>query len=134
MLAMPYFFFFEFLGPVVELAGYAAFALGLTFGYLSFTFAIAFFMVAVGLGIVLSVGAIFMEELRLRRYPRWGDLAKLTFYGVIENFGYRQLGTVWRFLAIISFLRKNQSWGSMERRGFDTTRRPKSQKSQKNKV
>ncbi|WP_200900245.1 glycosyltransferase family 2 protein [Rubrobacter aplysinae] len=125
MLAMPYFLFFEFLGPVIELTGYAAFALGLALGYLSFAFAAAFFLVAVGLGIVLSVGAIFMEELRLKRYPHWKDLAKLTFYGVIENFGYRQLVTVWRFLAIISFLRNNQSWGSMERRGFDPAKRSK---------
>jgi hypothetical protein len=69
---------------------------------------------------VLSIAAIFMEELRLKRYPRWRDLAKLTLYGLLENFGYRQLVTVWRFLAIISFLRNNQSWGAMERRGFDT--------------
>ena len=124
-LAMPYFFFFEFLGPVVELAGYAAFALGLALGYLSLEFAVAFFLVAVGLGIVLSVAAIFLEELRLRRYPRWKDLLKLTAYGVIENFGYRQLVTVWRFLAIISFLRKNQSWGAMERQGFDTNTQQK---------
>lgn len=126
LLAMPYFFIFELLGPVIELAGYAVFALGLALGYLSFSFAVAFFLVAVGLGIVLSVAAIFMEELRLKRYPRWRDLAKLTFYALIENFGYRQLVTVWRFLAIISFLRKNQSWGAMERKGFDTKKRKKS--------
>jgi cellulose synthase/poly-beta-1,6-N-acetylglucosamine synthase-like glycosyltransferase len=120
LLAMPYFFIFDLLGPVIELSGYAVFALGLALGYLSFSFAVAFFLVAVGLGVVLSIAAIFMEELRLKRYPRWRDLAKLTFYGVIENFGYRQLVTVWRFLAIISFLRNNQSWGAMERRGFDT--------------
>jgi hypothetical protein len=44
---------------------------------------------------------------------------KLTLYGILENFGYRQLNTVWRVLAIISFLRRNQSWGAMERQGFN---------------
>jgi hypothetical protein len=44
---------------------------------------------------------------------------KLTLYGILENFGYRQLNSVWRVWAIVSFLRKNQSWGAMERRGFD---------------
>ena len=64
-----------------------------------------------------------MEELRLNRYPRWLDVLKLTLYGILENFGYRQLNTVWRAWAIVSFLRNNQSWGAMERRGFAKERR-----------
>jgi cellulose synthase/poly-beta-1,6-N-acetylglucosamine synthase-like glycosyltransferase len=123
LLGMPYFFLFEFLGPVVELTGYVAFAAGLALGILSLEFALAFLLAAVGLGALLSISAVFLEELRLRRYPRWRDLAKLTLYGVLENFGYRQLNTLWRVLAIVSFLRKNTEWGAMERRGFDAAER-----------
>ena len=119
LLAMPYYFLFEFLGPVVELLGYIAVPLSLLFGFLDIEFAITFFLAAVGLGAVLSVAAIFLEELRFNRYPRWSDVLKLTLYGILENFGYRQLNTVWRAWAIVSFLRKNQSWGAMERQGFD---------------
>jgi cellulose synthase/poly-beta-1,6-N-acetylglucosamine synthase-like glycosyltransferase len=119
LLAMPYFFLFEFLGPVVELLGYIAVPLSLLFGFLDIEFAITFFLAAVGLGAVLSVAAIFLEELRFNRYPRWSDVLKLTLYGILENFGYRQLNTVWRAWAIVSFLRKNQSWGAMEHQGFD---------------
>jgi cellulose synthase/poly-beta-1,6-N-acetylglucosamine synthase-like glycosyltransferase len=120
LIAMPYFFFFEFFGPVVELLGYAAFALGLMLGYLNAPFALAFFLAAVGLGALLSTAAVFLEELRLERYPRWRDLLKLTAYGILENFGYRQLNTLWRALAIVSFLRKDSDWGAMERKGFET--------------
>jgi hypothetical protein len=119
MIAMPYFFLFEFLGPVVELFGYVAFVLGLLLGYLNLPFALAFFLAAVGLGALLSTAAVFLEELRLERYPRWSDLLKLTLYGVLENLGYRQINTVWRATAIVSFLRKSTDWGSMERQGFD---------------
>jgi cellulose synthase/poly-beta-1,6-N-acetylglucosamine synthase-like glycosyltransferase len=118
MLGMPYFFLFEFLGPVVELTGYVLFATGLALGILDLPFALAFLVAAVGLGVLLSVSAVFLEELRLRRYPRWRDLAKLTLYGVLENFGYRQLNTLWRVLAIVSLLRKSSEWGAMERQGF----------------
>jgi cellulose synthase/poly-beta-1,6-N-acetylglucosamine synthase-like glycosyltransferase len=127
LVAMPYFFLFEFLGPVVEIFGYVAVPLSLLLGFLDVKFAVVFFLAAVGLGTLISVAAIFLEELRLHRYPRWLDVVKLTLYGVLENFGYRQLNTVWRALAIISFLRKNQSWGAMERQGFDpakTTKKP----------
>ncbi len=125
LLAMPYFFLFEFLGPVVELLGYVAVPLSLWLGYLDVEFAIAFFLAAVGLGALLSVAAVYLEELRLNRYPRWLDVLKLTLYGVLENFGYRQINSVWRAWAIVSFLRKNQSWGAMERRGFDPAKTTK---------
>lgn len=118
-VAMPYFFLFEFLGPVVEILGYVAFAVGLALGLLNLPFALAFFAAAVGLGALLSVAAVFLEELRLERYPRWSDLAKLSLFGILENFGYRQLNTFWRFLAIFSFLRGNMNWGSMDRQGFE---------------
>ena len=117
-IAMPYFFLFEFIGPVVEILGYAAFAIGLAMGLINLPFALAFFMAAVGLGTFLSVSAVFLEELRLEKYPGWRDLTKLTFFGVLENFGYRQLNTLWRFFAIFSFLRGTQSWGEMQRKGF----------------
>ena len=123
LLGMPYFFVVEFLGPVVELAGYAAFVAGLALGVLNLPFAVAFFVAAVGLGVLLSTAAVFLEELRLERYPRWRDLAKLTLYGVLENFGYRQINTLWRALAIVSFVRRNTEWGAMERKGFDESRR-----------
>jgi cellulose synthase/poly-beta-1,6-N-acetylglucosamine synthase-like glycosyltransferase len=118
-VGMPYFFLFEFLGPVVELLGYVAFVVGLLLGVLNAEFALAFFLAAVGLGVLLSTAAVFLEELRLERYPRWRDIAKLTVYGVLENFGYRQINTLWRVLAIVSYLRKTNEWGAMERRGFD---------------
>lgn len=119
LIAMPYYLLFEFLGPVIELAGYVAFVAGLLLGLLNAPFAVAFFLVSVGLGAFLSVTAVFLEELRLRRYPRWSDIAKLTLYGVLENFGYRQINTYWRVKAIWSFARKSTEWGDMERKGFE---------------
>ena len=118
LLAMPCYFLFELIGPVVELLGYVAFIVGLLLGILDLEFAVAFFLAAVSLGALLSIAAVFLEELRLRRYPRWSDLLKLTIYGILENLGYRQVNTVWRVLAIVSFLRKNSDWGAMERKGF----------------
>lgn len=124
LLAMPYFLLFEFLGAVVEFLGYFAFSAGLLMGVLNLDFALVYFIVAVGSGVLLSVSAVFLEELRLRRYPRWRDLGKLILYGVLENFGYRQLNTLWRVLAIVSSLRKNTQWGAMERQGFDPAQNP----------
>ncbi len=118
MLAMPYYFLFEMLGPVVELVGYLALVVGLLLGIVNLPFAIAFFAAAIGLGVLMSTAAVLLEEFRFRRYAHWRDLFKLLLFGVLENFGYRQLTTAWRAWAVVSYLRKDSSWGAMERRGF----------------
>ena len=63
MLVLPYHLLFEVLGPVVEVLGVpmvlAAWALGLLNG----SFAILAFVMSVGFGIVLSLTAVFLEDL-----------------------------------------------------------------------
>lgn len=118
VLAYPYFFFLEMLGPVVEGLGYVAFLVTVLMGWASFEYAVAFFLVAVVLGVVLSVAAVALEELSFRRYPKVSDLLRLFYLGVLENFGYRQLSTFWRFRGTISALRGKEGWGAMVRKGF----------------
>jgi cellulose synthase/poly-beta-1,6-N-acetylglucosamine synthase-like glycosyltransferase len=120
MLAYPYFFFLEMLGPVVELLGYVSFAITVLAGRADWLFVTAFLSVAVILGGVLSLAAVALEELSFRRYPRLSDLLKLFGLAVIENAGYRQLNTWWRVKGTYSALRGHQAWGRMTRRGFKT--------------
>jgi hypothetical protein len=74
--------------------------------------------VAFFLGIVLSISAVCLEELTFRRYPRRRDLILLFFIGVLENLGYRQLNTYWRFRGTLSGLFGKRGWGVMTRKGF----------------
>ncbi len=117
-LAYPYFFFLEMLGPAVEVAGYVAFFMVLLAGRASGPYAVAFLMVALGFGLALSLAAVGLEELTFRRYPRLRDVARLFALAVAENFGYRQLSTLWRFRGMISAARRTTGWGTMARKGF----------------
>ncbi len=118
LLAFPYFFFLEMLGPVVEALGYVAFAAAVLTGRADWIFVLAFLGVSVVLGVALSVSAVALEELSFRRYPRFADLLHLFWLGVLENFGYRQLSAWWRLKGTWSAIRKVEGWGSMQRRGF----------------
>jgi len=118
LLVYPYFFFLEMLGPVVELAGYVAFAVLVTLGRASGPFVVAFLTVAFVFGVALSIAAVGLEELTFRRYPRLRDLVHLFALAVAENFGYRQLSTYWRVRGMVSVLRRKKGWGAMTRRGF----------------
>jgi cellulose synthase/poly-beta-1,6-N-acetylglucosamine synthase-like glycosyltransferase len=121
LLAFPYYFFLEMLGPIIEGLGYVAFAATVLSGRGSLPYIAAFLGVAVFLGIALSIAAVGLEELSFRRYSRTGDLLTLFGIAVLENFGYRQLNVYWRIRGFISKIRGVSTWGAMERKGFGET-------------
>lgn len=118
MIAVPYFFFLEMLGPVIEFTGYFVFTLAIVLGIASIPFAICFLILAVIVGLVLSVVAISLEELTFRRYPRMKDVLNLLWLSVAENIIFRHVLTYYRFRGTISFFRGETGWGTMEREGF----------------
>jgi|FLYL01.1.fsa_nt_gi cellulose synthase/poly-beta-1,6-N-acetylglucosamine synthase-like glycosyltransferase len=118
LLAAPYFMVFEMLGPVVELAGYLVVPLAWGLGLLAPAFALAFFLLAVVTGTLLSVSALALEELSFRRHQRTRDIVRMLVYAVVDNLGYRQLTNLWRLLGIVDVLRGTTGWGEMERTGF----------------
>ncbi len=116
--ALPYFVVFESLGPLIEFTGYAVTIAGYLFGLIDSEMAILFFLSAILNGIVLSGSAVVLEELSTRRYPHVKNLAILLMASVLENFGFRQVISLWRAEAIWDLLRGVKSWGRMERKGF----------------
>jgi cellulose synthase/poly-beta-1,6-N-acetylglucosamine synthase-like glycosyltransferase len=118
MLAVPYFLIFEALSPAFEVVGYVVTAAALAFGWLDWRFAQLLFLAAVVYGALISVAAVILEEVSFRRYPRLLDLLRLSMYGIVENFGYRQITLWWRIRGSIDFFRGRSEWGSMTRRGF----------------
>ncbi len=121
MMAAPYYFFLEVVGPVIEALGYVTFITALLLGRASTAYVLAFLAVAFALGISLSFAAVGLEELSFRRYPRMRDLATLLLVAVVENVGYRQLSIWWRLRGMISKFRGASAWGAMERKGFSTS-------------
>jgi cellulose synthase/poly-beta-1,6-N-acetylglucosamine synthase-like glycosyltransferase len=119
MVTMPYYLFFELLGPVVELTGIVAVSLGLALGFVNMPFALLFALVALGYGLLLSVTAVAVEEMTFHRYRRWRDLGIALLATLVEFVGYRQLHAWWRLQGIVSALRrKEHTWGVMTRTGF----------------
>jgi cellulose synthase/poly-beta-1,6-N-acetylglucosamine synthase-like glycosyltransferase len=118
LVVYPYFLFIELLAPVVELVGLLGLVAGLLVGVLDWTFAALFFLVAYGLGAVLTTATLVLEEVAFHRYARWGDRVRLVVYALLENIGYRQMTVLWRLQGLWKYLRGSRSWGTMERRGF----------------
>jgi len=118
LLAFPYFVVFELLGSLLEVVGPVVTISLWATGRLSTLFFVAFVVVAVLLGILLSLAAVALEEFSFRRHPLTREVARLVAYSVAENVGYRQLNDLWRALAFVDLARRRHAWGDQRRRGI----------------
>ncbi|HMO82108.1 MAG TPA: glycosyltransferase [Pyrinomonadaceae bacterium] len=115
-LSFPFLLFLEGISPLIEIFGMAFFIVCLYFDLVSFGGALAFLILSLGAGFLLSIGSILIEELSFRTYPKTKDLLILVLGAFIENFGYRQLMSFWRLEGTIKWiLRTKSSWGTMTR-------------------
>lgn len=119
ILAIPYYWIVEMIGPIIEVLGYISILISYLLGLLNFEFAIIFFIFAVLYGVFLSLGAVLLEEYNFMKYEKTADYMKMVLYAIIENFGYRQLTTWWRFTAFVGYRKKNNTWGQIERKNFN---------------
>lgn len=119
-LAFPFMVLFELIGPIIEVFGYAAMIPLFLFDLIPLQSFLVFLFVSIGMGVLLSVNALFLEELSFQMYPRSSQQLKMFGVAILENFGYRQLNSVWRFVAVVkwlfSFWRKS-GWGKVDRDG-----------------
>jgi cellulose synthase/poly-beta-1,6-N-acetylglucosamine synthase-like glycosyltransferase len=118
LVAMPYFALFEFLSPVFSLAGILITIVLWLLGVLSATYFLAFLLVSIGLGVLLTTAALVLEEFSYRGYRRGSEIVRLLCYAVLENVGYHQLHDVWRALGLLDIARGTTGWGAQQRRGF----------------
>jgi len=118
LLAMPFYFLFELLGPLIELLGYVFFIAGSVFGLINYFYAALFFALAVGVGAMISLSSILLEEFSLRRYPTTRDVLSLLPFCFFENIIYRQYLSWVRVKAFVDFLKGKKEWGRIEKKGF----------------
>ncbi|WP_232234686.1 glycosyltransferase family 2 protein [Actinoplanes sp. N902-109] len=121
LVALPYYVLFELLAPFVELSALVLLPLGLWTHAINYVFALEFVLVAYGYGLLVSLAALFIEEISFHRYPRWSDLARGVVAAFLENFGYRQILALWQVRGALGALHgRRAEWGVMHRSGFDT--------------
>lgn len=116
-VAMPFYIIFEWLGPLIEVSGYVISIVGVYMGLITIEAMWAFFAVAVGFGVFLSISTFLLEEIAFHIYPNFRHLLALTLFAIIENFGYRQLNSLWRLVGLLMWIFKiKPGWGKMKRK------------------
>jgi len=115
LVSLPALLLFEVLGPVVELAGYVVATVAWATGALNTEVFLLFLAVAILYGLVLSLGALALEDASSGQYPGWDDLGRVMAFAVLENLGYRQLLHFWRLEGFWQLARRSK-WEAMARR------------------
>jgi cellulose synthase/poly-beta-1,6-N-acetylglucosamine synthase-like glycosyltransferase len=123
LISMPYFFIFEMMGPLVEIQGYIMVILAAVLGLLNVKIAFLLFLSTVLMGVFISIASLFIAEKNVN-YISTKEFFVLIAYSILENFGFRQLVSMWRLYGYISSLRKPKGWGKMERKGFVSSETP----------
>ena len=119
LVAIPYYWAFELIAPLLELVGLVLVGLGFALGVVNTPYALMFLTVAYGYAILVTLVAMVIEELTFHKYTRWRDLWAILLASVLENVGYRQATAWWRLEGWWASLRgKKQVWGTMTRQGF----------------
>jgi cellulose synthase/poly-beta-1,6-N-acetylglucosamine synthase-like glycosyltransferase len=116
-VAFPFMMIFEMFGPIIELLGYVFVVVLFILGLTTFKTMLVFLMMAFGLGVLLSVTALVLEEMSFHIYPR--PVHMLTMFGIaiLDNFGYRQLNALWRLIGLVKWMFGGRAkWGVMNRK------------------
>jgi cellulose synthase/poly-beta-1,6-N-acetylglucosamine synthase-like glycosyltransferase len=116
--ALPTFWLFEYLGPLVEVAGYLLVLFLVVMEQLTDTplisreYMVSFLLASLGYGILVSLCAVLIgawpfrsgvaDRLRTQLLPFSGtrDVLVLLLYAAVENLGYRQLALWWRLRGV----------------------------------
>ena len=118
MISMPYYVLCEMMGPVAEILGIISIPLAYYLGVLNFEFFVMYLLMSLVFGIIISIGALMVEEYTFNKYPKLSDIVVLSMYSVLENFSYRLLTMLFRLIATVRYKKYKHSWGKAQRNAF----------------
>ena len=119
LVSVPYNWIFELFGAVVEVIGYFLIPFTLIMGELNMFFFVIYFLLSVALGIILSEGSLVIEQYTHRGAMNAKQSIAISVYALLENFGYRQMITLFRVEGILKYRKLRKSWGKIKRKEFE---------------
>lgn len=121
MLSYPYWFFGEWLAPLLEFFGLFFFAIVVILGMVNWELALLLMAFVYAFAIFFSSYAIFVQELSYFKYESRRDVIKLFLTILVEPFYYHPKVVWWAVKGNYDyFIKKSHGWGEMVRTGFNT--------------
>lgn len=122
ILSYPFWFFFEWLAPLVEFAGMICLLIQVAIGGFDFAFAASLVFAVYTFSFLISMTALLAEEFSYFQYKRKRDILKLVFTALMEPICFHPRVVWWAIMGNIDMVKGKKSWGEMTRRGFVQTK------------
>ncbi|MCJ8152714.1 sulfatase-like hydrolase/transferase [Chryseobacterium sp. SSA4.19] len=119
MVSLPYWFFFEFLGPLVEFLGYIIFIIFLLLGIINWQFFFILFALVISMGFLYSIYGILVDLVSYQVYTKRKDFLSLIGTAFSEPFYFHPIVVKAGVNGFIDYFKKSHGWGEMTRQGFN---------------
>lgn len=118
MLSTPFWFFFEWLAPLIEFVGVLFFLFLLALGQINWQVFLTFFLAVYSFAILFSVTALFFEEYSFQQYKKPSYILRLIGTAMLEPLIYHPVIMWSAVMGNLDLLRGRKSWGVMTRAGI----------------
>ncbi|MBR6918650.1 MAG: glycosyltransferase family 2 protein [Clostridia bacterium] len=119
LASIPYNWIFELFGAPIETIGYLLIPFSLLMGELNMFFFVTFFLLSAILGVMLSEGSLVLEQLTHKGTLTAKQSLAISVYAILENFGYRQMISLFRVEGLIKYRKMRKTWGKIKRKEFE---------------
>jgi cellulose synthase/poly-beta-1,6-N-acetylglucosamine synthase-like glycosyltransferase len=127
VLGYPYWFFFEWLAPLIAFSGFIYTIYLVISDKLNLPFYLLLFLFVYTFAVSLSVWAVLFEEITFHKYGRKRDVLRLLAAALAEPFFY-PMHTLFAVIGNIEALGGKQGWGKARRSGFEKKKRKQAKK------
>lgn len=120
LLSTPYWFFFEWLAPLIEFVGFLYLLFLIIFSNLDWGVYFIFFLVVYSFAILFSITSLFFEEFSFQQYKKPKYILRLLGTILLEPILYHPF-VMWASVkGNWDLINGKKSWGTMKRTGLST--------------
>jgi cellulose synthase/poly-beta-1,6-N-acetylglucosamine synthase-like glycosyltransferase len=114
LFAIPYFWLVEALSPILELIAYIVVPFALYQGWISIDVVVLYLAIGLLFNLLITLLGVYFDNRYVSKNKAW-SCSKSIIDTLLLHFGYKQLNSYWRLIAIMKSFRKANSWGQKPR-------------------
>jgi len=118
MVSYPFWFFFEWLAPIIEFAGFLLFVGLAIVGMIDWMFFFLILGSGYAFSVFISMFALLTEEMSFFKYTQKRDILKMILTAMIEPFWFHPRVVWWSLQGNLDLIKGKKTWGEMTREGF----------------
>ncbi len=114
MIAIPYSWMAEVLSPLLEITSFVVIPFALIQGWINLYHVIGFLMAGLVFNLCLTTFGIYLDNRHVTRNKNW-SYRSTCLHTLLFHFGYKQLTSWWRLLALFKSMKTGYHWGDKPR-------------------